>query len=222
MNILQSPEPPRKEWGVVMTKRWRLVHWHELYDIKADPGQRKDISSEHPEIVSELREHLNKWWEEVTPEFNDICHISIGNELENPTTLVSMDVMGDVAWHQGHIIAGKKSTGTWNVDIEEIGNYRFALRRWPEELPIPIKGIVSKSCAKEIVYPGAERKILKPSEARIKIFNHELIKKVDLEDEEVVFELEIKETGKTKLDAWFINSEEDQQGAYFVVCEKLN
>ena len=221
MNILQSSNPPRKEWGVVMTKRWRLVHYNELYDIKADPEQRNNIAEKHPEIVNKMRKALDKWWEDATPEFKDICHISLGNPAENPTTLVAMDVMGDVAWQQAHIIAGKKSTGTWNVDIEETGTYKFALRRWPEELPIPIEAMVSKRCAKEIVYPNALRKVLRPTEARIKIFGKKEIKQVDLQEEEVVFEFELNKTGKTQLDAWFINSNGEEQGAYYVVCEKI-
>jgi len=221
MNILQSSEPPRKEWGVVMTRRWRLVHWNELYDIKSDPGQKNNLSDEYPEIVKELREELNKWWEEVTPEFNDVCHISLGNNAENPTTLVALDVMGDVAWQQAHVIAGIKSTGTWNVDIEETGIYSFSLRRWPEELPIPIEGMVSKSCAECIVYPGAKKKILRPSEARLKLFDCEQIKKVDLDDEEITFEIKVDKTGKTKLDAWFVNDDDEEQGAYYVVCERI-
>ena len=221
MNILQSPEPPRKEWGVVMTKRWRLVHWNELYDIKKDPGQKNNVADEFPEVVEELRSELNKWWEEVTPEFEDICHISLGNDAENPTTLVAMDVMGDVAWQQAHVIAGIKSTGTWNVDVEKTGVYRFSLRRWPEELPLPIEGMVSKSCAEGIVYPNAERKELKPSQARIRIFDYEASADVDLQDEHVTFEVALTQTGKTKFDAWFVNSPEDEQGAYYVVCERI-
>lgn len=41
-----------KEWkdSVVLTERWRLLNGSELYDIQADPVQRKDVSSEYPGV----------------------------------------------------------------------------------------------------------------------------------------------------------------------------
>jgi len=39
---------PQKWESAVLWNRWRLVHGRELYDIKADPGQRKDIGARYP------------------------------------------------------------------------------------------------------------------------------------------------------------------------------
>ncbi|MCP5114183.1 MAG: N-acetylgalactosamine 6-sulfate sulfatase, partial [bacterium] len=35
----------------------------ELYDLIADPGESKDISAEHPEIVRRMQALLNEWRE---------------------------------------------------------------------------------------------------------------------------------------------------------------
>lgn len=51
----------------VRTLRYRFVNNKELYDIKADPGETKDVSAQHPEVVAELRRAYDQWWEEILP-----------------------------------------------------------------------------------------------------------------------------------------------------------
>jgi hypothetical protein len=44
--------------GAVRTQRWRAVkdrHGWELYDMLDDPGQEKDLASEHPDVLARLR-----------------------------------------------------------------------------------------------------------------------------------------------------------------------
>ena len=35
----------------IMTERWRLLSGKKLYDIEADPAQRKDVAADHPQVV---------------------------------------------------------------------------------------------------------------------------------------------------------------------------
>ena len=57
--------------GIVMTKRWRLMHHPKfkknpefdsklLYDMSVDPAQKKDVASAHPEVVSRLNAILEE------------------------------------------------------------------------------------------------------------------------------------------------------------------
>ena len=39
----------------------------ELYDISKDPGEKKDVSSEFPEVVDRLSKSYEKWWTSVKP-----------------------------------------------------------------------------------------------------------------------------------------------------------
>ncbi len=39
----------------------------ELFDLATDPGEQKNVLAEHPTAVLELREELDKFWEEATP-----------------------------------------------------------------------------------------------------------------------------------------------------------
>jgi arylsulfatase len=54
----------------VRNSRYSLVHtgkaW-ELFDLKADPGESKNIAGAHPEVVQQLTADYDKWWNEVQP-----------------------------------------------------------------------------------------------------------------------------------------------------------
>jgi hypothetical protein len=47
--------------------RFALVNNSELYDLKTDPGETKDVIREYPEVVEKLRVAYDKWWNEVMP-----------------------------------------------------------------------------------------------------------------------------------------------------------
>ena len=51
----------------IQNSRFTLVNNTELYDLKADPGETKNVLAEHPEVVATLRSIYEKWWTEVQP-----------------------------------------------------------------------------------------------------------------------------------------------------------
>jgi arylsulfatase len=51
----------------VRTQRWRFVNNKELYDISNDPGETKNVASQYPEVVEQLRASYDKWWDSVLP-----------------------------------------------------------------------------------------------------------------------------------------------------------
>jgi arylsulfatase len=51
----------------VRTERFRLVNNVELYDIKADPGETKNVIAEHPKEVAAMRAAYDRWWAEALP-----------------------------------------------------------------------------------------------------------------------------------------------------------
>lgn len=119
-----------------MNQRWRLVNGKELYDITADPGQRNDFASQHPEIVAELRAAYEAWWESLQPAFVKNAEMVLGNPAENPSRLTCHDWLTDgdpTPWNQATIRSGMPSSGEWAVRIERAGRYRITLRRWPAE-----------------------------------------------------------------------------------------
>ena len=219
----QSTEPPEKWTSAVMTRRWRLIGGQELYDMASDPGQRHDVAKAHPDVVAKLRDAFEAWWAEIGPRLDDYCPISLGNDAENPTRLNAMDVMGDVAWHQTSIVLAQKSTGRWAVDVERPGDYRFSLRRWPEELDLPIDEAVSAEDARSHIYapPTGECHTIEPVRALLGLFGREHTLPVARGDREVPFRVPIARTGITTLDAWFIDEDGERRGAYYVTVERM-
>jgi arylsulfatase A-like enzyme len=51
----------------IQNSRFTLVNNEELYDLKADPGESKNVISEHPDVVATLRAAYDKWWNDVQP-----------------------------------------------------------------------------------------------------------------------------------------------------------
>jgi arylsulfatase len=51
----------------IQNSRYSLVNNRELYDLKADPGETKNVLDEHPEVAAELRAAYDRWWDEVQP-----------------------------------------------------------------------------------------------------------------------------------------------------------
>ena len=39
----------------------------ELYDLKTDPGETKNVIADHPEVVDQLRTRYDKWWTRMQP-----------------------------------------------------------------------------------------------------------------------------------------------------------
>ncbi len=51
----------------VRNSRFHLVNNAELYDLKDDPAETRDIIADHPEVVTTMRTAYDRWWAEVLP-----------------------------------------------------------------------------------------------------------------------------------------------------------
>ncbi|WDE96522.1 arylsulfatase [Lentisphaera profundi] len=61
-----DPEGAKYTRFAVRTEKWRLVG-KALYNIEKDPGEKKDVSQEYPEIAAEMLKSFDAWWLEVRP-----------------------------------------------------------------------------------------------------------------------------------------------------------
>ncbi len=61
---LCSVRSPR--WHLVCVSKGRAKKW-QLFDVKADPGEKTDVADKHPDVVRELDAAYDKWWETVLP-----------------------------------------------------------------------------------------------------------------------------------------------------------
>ncbi|HEX7901265.1 MAG TPA: arylsulfatase [Planctomycetota bacterium] len=51
--------------------RWNLVSagkagW-ELFDLREDPGETKDVAAAHPDVVAQIKEAYDAWWTSILP-----------------------------------------------------------------------------------------------------------------------------------------------------------
>ena len=204
---IEYPEKWRK--SAVMTNWWRLVNGNELYDIKADPGQKNDIGDKHPDVVEKLRKAYERWWADLSKGFDEYCETIIGSDRENPVRLMSHDWhTTNVPWIQGAIRNGTQANGFWAVEVERDGMYEFSLRRWPVEVDIPITAAVEGGKAINI------------SQARLKIADVDVSKPVLTDAHEVTFRVQLK-GGKTRLQTWFTDDKGESRGAYYVYVRRL-
>jgi hypothetical protein len=204
---IEHPEKWRK--SAVMTEQWRLINGTELYDIKADPAQQRDIADANPKVVEKLREFYEQWWADLSTGFDKYCEIVIGSDKQNPTRLMSHDWHSpDPAWSQEAVRSGSQANGFWAVEIDRDGTYEFELRRWPIELDVPINAAI----------PGA--RAIAAASARLKVGDVDVSKPVSKADHAVTFRVKLK-AGKTRLETWFADGEGTSRGAYYVYAKRL-
>jgi len=177
----------------VMTDDWRLVNGKELYEIKKDPKQAKDIATQHPEVVARLRAAYDKFWDDVSQEHDMTSYLVIGSERSPLVTFSSHDWLLETLppWHQNHIKQGAVAkVSHWAVSVERDGDYEISLRRWPVEAD---KGINDGSYGKAFDY----------KQARIRIGGIDETKDIPEGAKEVTFKVSLKK-GITKLAPIFI------------------
>ncbi|NJB83677.1 arylsulfatase [Wenyingzhuangia aestuarii] len=65
-NIAKNPEDSSDKMWSVRTDRWRLVG-KELYDLKNDPYEQKNVAKEYPFVVKELTKSHFDWYKTMIP-----------------------------------------------------------------------------------------------------------------------------------------------------------
>lgn len=189
------PAGPLK-FSVVLTERWRLVNSNGqfLFDIEADPAQRKDVSAEHPEVVKRLLALYDPFWKKVSPRLTPV-RINVGDPGEPITALCSQDWFmekGNPPWNFGSIRKLPRETGPWMLKVKRAGRYRLTLRQWPAEAEKPVIAV----------------------SAKVEIAGKEVSGAVTSECKAVVIEMDLP-AGPAELVTYLYNEEGKAGGAYF-------
>lgn len=213
--------------SVVMTQRWRLVSPSltgnegqlELYDMPSDPGQQHSVIKENSGVVQRLTTAYDDWWLLASERANQFVRIALGAPEENPTRLTCMDWHGDAdeVWNQRQIRKGPVANGYWAVEIARTGKYRFQLRRWPEELDLPINAPYVNRRPNREQTPG---QAISAVRARVRIGPNDRSCEVKPGDKysEFVFPLD---KGPAKLQTWFYSADGISRGAYYLYVSAL-
>ena len=214
---MNHPQPEKGD-ACVMWGRWRLIQDKELYDVQVDPGQKRNVLADHPEVTAKMRAHYDGWWAGVAPRVNEFSPIHIGSDRENPTMLSPCDWQ-DVFLDQGaQIRRGDRKNGIWNLAVEHEGEYEFSLRRWPTEAAAPIVSGVPEYQAVDGTYPAGVA--LPIAKARLRIADVDETKPVQPGDQAVAYSVNLK-AGGTQLQTWFCDAEgKEVCGAYYVYVRR--
>jgi arylsulfatase len=229
---------PQRGDSAVLWNQWRLVSGRELYNIKVDPGQKREVAAGHPETVEKLRSHYQAWWSRVEPTLGEYVPITLGSDRENPTCLTAIDWLApkQVVCAQDYDVrqlneykapvtslpGGRPAVllnSPWNLMVEQAGDYEFSLRRWPVEANAPITAGLPIYKGVDGDYPAG--RALPIVKARLRIGPVDESKMVASGDKAVTFNIRLT-AGKATLQTWFYDSNgKELCGAFYVyVCRK--
>ncbi len=227
-------DPKKWRQSSVMSQQYRLINGKELYDIKADPGQEKDISKENPEQLEKMRAFYEAWWTELEPTFSQTTEIYVGHPDAMATTLTAHDWLNTgPPWNQGHIRRGdaydkkkaltqQKHKGYWAIKVIEDGTYEITALRWPDEAKHPISAGLPSGQA----VPGASKAFREElglaipiTKASLRINGKDLeTKPVGEKDTHITFTVELKK-GSHQLAPVFLH-DKGEIGAYYCRVSK--
>ncbi|MCA9019909.1 MAG: sulfatase-like hydrolase/transferase, partial [Planctomycetaceae bacterium] len=122
----------------VRTSQYRLSHKDELYDMHADPGQRKNIAKQKPEIAAQLKQAVADWKQSVWPDGYqaDNRPFLIGYDGARSTQLPARDAVshGDIKRSSRHPNCSyfyhwtnTSDSITWNAEVDQAGVYEAIL-----------------------------------------------------------------------------------------------
>jgi len=222
-------DPIKWRKSAVMSPQYRLVNGTELYDIKADPGQKKDIAQDHPKQVAKMRAFYDDWWAELKPTFAKTTEIHLGHPDHPEVTLTAHDWLDtSPPWNQAMVRAAKgknvkRFQGHWAVKVLAEGRYRIALRRWPAEAkraitaPLPPGDPVPGASKAYRNRPGV---VLPATEAILRLNGKDLATRpVTDEDTAITFTTTLSE-GSHELSPVF-RTEKGETGAFYCIVTKL-
>jgi arylsulfatase len=220
--VVQYGQKPEKWQSAVLWKKWRLVHGTELYDLRSDPGQEKEVAAAHPDVMKQLREHYESWWSGVEPLLDDFVPIVLGSERENPVTLSAADWANVYCDNMHDLRLGKQANSVWHVQVARSGRYRISLRRWPKEADAAIVAGVPVFHAVDGELP--EGKALPITKARLKIGDvFDQSAPVGAKNKSIWFDVDLQAGPKTTMQTWFYDAAGNELcGAYFTYVERVN
>lgn len=126
--------------GAVRTQRYRLIlqpKQVELYDMEKDPGQKKDIAIQHPELVKKFHRAYEQWFKEAIQGYRGRPVIQVGHPQRTTVVLPAHEAYlngnvkykGRQGWANDWITnwTAPEDTISWDVKAVRPGRYQITL-----------------------------------------------------------------------------------------------
>ncbi len=194
----EIPVPVAWRRQCVMAGPWRFINGRELYDLRTDPGQRRNVAAEQAGTVQRLRTAGEAWWAGLAPDKLEPVRTIVGG-LQDPVLLTPHDWLSRSSspLTRDDVIRGIPANGQWHLEIAGEGNYDVLLRRWP----LTVNRALHDS-------------FFTPDKARLRVATVDESKPVPAGSTGVHFRVALK-PGPVALQTW-LTGEGKTSGAYFV------
>jgi arylsulfatase len=215
---MEAPRPQKGD-ACVLWQRWRLVQDKELFDLRTDPGQKRNVFAEHPDVVKKMRGDYERFWGEVGPKVNEHEAIIVGADAENPLQLSAADWEDSFLDQAMQVRNGLRRNGTWNIEVAKEGKYEISLRRWPAEADTPIRaGLLPFKHADGVFSAGVALPVVT---ARLKVGDFEASSPIAADAKAITFTTTLR-PGRTQLRATLLDEAgKEVAGAYYVTVYRL-
>ncbi|MGH7944477.1 MAG: arylsulfatase [Opitutaceae bacterium] len=202
VHVQRDEIPPKWKRSAVLTDRWRYVNGAELYDINADPGQQRDVATQHPDAVAQLRSAYEDWWRSLAPALQRIEPILLGSRGHTRAGLTCMDwhaPLPQIPWDQPQIKKAPQANGWWQIETARAGRYEFTLRQQPSATRFPLHATT----------------------ARVKVGDREAVAAVPPGATSIAITLDLP-AGEARLQTWLAHaSSGESRGAFFVDVKRV-
>lgn len=229
-------KPEKWSGAVGMTSRWRLVDNKELYDIKADPGQKNNVIDDHPDVTSNIRRDFETYWTKVTPGDRYRAVFIVGDDRDSESFLSSSDwYLSNPPWNHAMVATGASAAGDWQIRAARAGTYRFEVRRWPREADTELAGVpaIQKTVdawdaqgpKPDLLYGNEHTKFKKLPVASVRLTVGEKTQTLPAAPgaKQVSFDLELAEGSSYPVKADLLDRSNGViTGGYYVYCRREN
>ncbi len=213
--------PKKGKKSCVMYGNWRLVNGDELYNMSNDPGQKLNIIIDYPKIAKSMAHFYDIWWEEASKEFR-YSYIDIFPNTTNVLTAHDVYVNSITAWHQKDIRSGNAyELGNFHIDVKKAGNYELILRRWPNEIDLPLNASLNNYTPPSLYWDEVKNGVsMNIISANILINDNKPITSVEKVKNGIYFNVKLK-TGKQTISPSFKLKNGDQTLVYYTEIRYL-
>ena len=215
--------------AVVLTPEWRMIQEKpegkpQLYSIREDRGQERDIAVKHPETVAALRAKYDAHWKSL--DTSDRMQRPVMAKGQTMRLTPDITNAGNSITQQA-IRQGKPIKPIWLLEAPVAGRYRFEVRRWPQGVEAAMCDPIPPATDPDIEYIGHKTyrvdvpgKALDVARVELALSGRSQVQDVTAQTRYARFDVDLP-AGDVDVEAWLVLSDGTRMGAYFVYAEQM-